>query len=115
VKRARAALFLSMALGAAGPCLAHAPSERECREAGEFIYHAAQARDAGATRAFFVGKLEDDLAAIRAFPPSLRWFAQDAEDEALLRSAVAAVFDHPQSDEAHRAAFESRCMKLAHR
>jgi hypothetical protein len=112
VKRARAALFLTMALGA-GTCLAHVPSERECREAAEFIYHAAQARDNGATRAFFVGRLEEDLAAIRAFPPYLRWFAQDAEDEALLRSAVAAVFDHPQSDDAHRAAFESRCMRLA--
>ena len=108
----RAALLLAIACGA-GPALAHVPSARECREASEFIYHAAQARDAGATREFFIGKLQDDLVAIRAFPRSLRWFAQDAEDEALLVSAAEAVFDRPQRDDDHRRAFEARCMSVA--
>lgn len=112
--RPGAALLVAVAC-AAGPCLAHVPSARECREAGEFIYHAAQARDAGMTRDGFLGRLQEDLAAIRAFPRELRWFAQDAEDEALLVSAAERVFDAPQSDEAHRSAFEAHCMSLAQR
>ncbi len=113
-RRPGGALLLVLAC-VAGPCLAHAPSARECREAGEFIYHAAQARDAGMTREKFLGKLHEDLFAIRAFRPELRWFAQDAEDEALLVSAAERVFDAPQSDVAHRSAFEAHCMSLARR
>lgn len=112
--RSGAALCLLLACGA-GSSFAHAPSARECREAGEFIYHAAQARDAGMTREKFLGKLHEDLFAIRAFPRQLRWFAQDADDEALLVTAAERVFDAPQSDAAHRRAFEARCTGLARR
>jgi len=80
VIRSGAALFLLLACGA-GSSFAHVPSARECREAGEFIYHAAQ----------------------------------DADGEALLVSATEAVFDAPQSDAAHRRAFEARCTGLARR
>jgi hypothetical protein len=90
-------------------------SAGECREGGDFIRNAALARDAGATREFFVGRLEDDLLTIRAFPPALRWFAHDSADEAFLRAEVHAVFDAPEASELHRAAFLERCALRAER
>jgi hypothetical protein len=75
----------------------------------------ALARDAGATREFFVGRLEDDLLTIRAFPPALRWFAHDSADEAFLRAEVHAVFDAPSESELHRDAFLERCARRAER
>ncbi len=106
-------LAAAAAIGlAATPCAAHVPSVQECREGSDFIFHAAQARDAGATRAFFVDRLEADLIAIRAYPKTLRWFAQDAADEALLVGAAQEVFDSPHRAELHRSAFLARCFKL---
>lgn len=90
-------------------------SALECREGGDFIRNAALARDAGATREFFVGRLEDDLLTIRAFPPALRWFAHDSADEAFLRAEVHAVFDVPAESELHRDAFLERCARRAER
>ena len=100
-----AALLLS-AGAAAGP---HSASE--CREGGDFIRNAALSRDGGTTREFFVGRLEEDLLTIRAFPPALRWFVRDADDEKFLRAEVEAVFDAPRTSEEHRAAFLERCAR----
>ena len=105
----RSALLAVLFLAAA-PCAAHVPSVKECHEGSDFIYDAAQARDAGATRAFFIGKLKGDLMAIRAFPKTLRWFAQDADDEKLLEGAADAVFDAPRRPELHRKAFLATCL-----
>ena len=88
-------------------------SARECQEGGDFIRNAALSRDSGTTRAFFVGRLEDDLQTIRAFPPSLRWFVHSAEDERFLRAEVEAVFDAPEESERHRAGFLERCARRA--
>jgi hypothetical protein len=90
-------------------------SARECREGGDFIRNAALARDSGATREFFVGRLEDDLAAVRAFPAELRWFVRDAADEDFLRAEVFAVFDDPAASERHRDGFLERCARRADR
>jgi hypothetical protein len=90
-------------------------SAAECREAGDFIRNAALSRDAGATRDFFVGRLEDDLVAIRAFPPALRWFVHTPEDEAFLRTEVHEVFDAPAGSEQHRDDFLERCARRADR
>jgi len=110
----RRLLAFALALYAAGaPAQPH--SGRECREGGDFIRNAALARDAGATREFFVGKLEDDLVAVRAFPPALRWFVHDAADEAFLRAEVYAVFDDPAASERHRDGFLERCARRAER
>jgi hypothetical protein len=108
-------LFLVLACACAFPAAAHPHSASECREGGDFIRNAARARDAGATRDFFVGRLEDDLLTIRAFPPALRWFALDAADEAFLRTEVQAVFDAPAASERHRDAFLERCARRAER
>ena len=108
------ALAVAIALWTTGAA-AQPHSAAECREGGDFIRNAALARDSGATRAFFVGRLEDDLAAIRAFPSALRWFARDAADEDFLRAEVHAVFDDPAASERHRDAFLERCARRADR
>lgn len=94
---------------------AHPHSARECREGGDFIRNAALARDAGYTREFFVGRLEEDFVMIRAFPPDLRWFVQDQGDESFLRAEVEAVFDAPDGSERHRTGFLERCVQRSER
>ena len=94
---------------------AHPHSASECREGGDFIRNAALSRDGGATREFFVGRLEEDLQTIRAFPPALRWFVRDTDDEQFLRSEVEAVFDVPLASEEHRDGFLQRCVRRAER
>ncbi len=82
----------------------------ECGEGGEFIRNAALARENGVTREFFLGKLEEDLLVIRAFPPELRWFVQDDADEAFLSARAAGVFDEPKKPEEHETAFIRDCL-----
>jgi hypothetical protein len=108
-------LLLAAAAAWSVAAAAQPHSARECREGGDFIRNAALSRDAGATRKFFVGLLEDDLLAIRAYPPALRWFAHDTADEAFLRAEVHAVFDAPAASELHRDAFLERCARRAER
>ena len=95
------------------PAMAHPLTLSECKEGGEFIRNAALARDNGVLREFFVGKLEEDLMLIRAFPPQLRWFVQDSGDEKLLTEAVFDVFDAPVKAEQHEASFIGSCMESA--
>jgi hypothetical protein len=82
----------------------------ECFEGSEFIGNAAMARDNGMSRAAFLDRLEGDLALIRAYPPALRWFARDADDERRLHDAAAEVFDDPRHPDAHRARFLEICL-----
>lgn len=91
---------------------AHPVTLAECNEGGEFIRNAALARDAGITREFFIGKLEEDLVLIRAFPPQLRWFVQDEADERFLSERAAQVFDAPMKPEEHEAEFVRDCILL---
>ena len=109
----RAIGLFALGSACAVPALAHDLTLSECNEGGEFIRNAALARDNGMTRAFFVDKLEEDLMLIRAFPPQLRWFAQDASDEKLLTQAVLQVFDAPLKPEQHEAAFIMNCTEAA--
>ena len=90
---------------------AHPLTLAECTEGGEFIRNAALARDGGISRAFFLGKLEEDLVMIKAFPPPLRWFVQDDADEKFLSMAVVKVFDEPMKPEQHEAVFISDCIQ----
>jgi len=108
-------LLAAIALAWSAVAAAHPHSARECREGGDFIRNAALARDAGYTREFFVGRLEEDFVMIRAFPPDLRWFVRDPGDEEFLRSEVEAVFGAPASSEQHRAGFLQRCILRAER
>lgn len=90
---------------------AHPLTLAECAEGGEFIRNAALARDAGITREFFVGKLEEDLLLIKSFPPELRWFVQDEAEEKFLSEAVHAVFDQPLEPAQHESRFISDCIQ----
>ncbi|HTQ77368.1 MAG TPA: hypothetical protein VMI15_05050 [Burkholderiales bacterium] len=109
----RALVTIVLLLAASGAA-AQPHSVVECREGGDFIRNAALARDNGVTREAFVGRLEQDLVAIRAFAPELRWFVHDPEDEQFLRAEVEAVFDSPLPAEEHRAGFIARCAAAAH-
>ena len=91
--------------------MAHKLTLAECTEGGEFIRNAALARDNGISREFFVNKLAEDLIVIQSFPPHLRWFVQDTNDEMLLSEAVFKVFDEPMKAEQHQASFISTCMQ----
>jgi len=104
------ALVLLLSTGAAAQ---HSP--RECREGSDFIRNAALSRDGGISREFFVGRLEEDFSMIKAFPPALRWFVHNADDEIFLRTEVEAVFDAPETSEQHRAGFLERCARRAGR
>ena len=88
---------------------AHAPSLQECFEGGDFVAHAAQARDNGMTKAAFIDKLMADIRLIQTFPPALRWFVADTEDAEFLHAESMRVFDAPQEPETHRAQFLKHC------
>ena len=104
------ALTLLLSTGAAAQ-----HSAGECREGSDFIRNAALSRDNGTTREFFIGRLDEDLETIQAFPAALRWFVHDKDDEQFLRAEVEAVFDAPQPSEQHRAEFLERCTQRAAR
>jgi len=88
---------------------ASVPSVAECLEGSDFIANAARARDNGIARDRFLERLDSDLETIRAFPPALRWFARDGDDEAFLRAATESVFREPLAPDEHRATFLRAC------
>lgn len=92
---------------------ASAPSVAECFEGSDFIVNAALAREHGMSRDAFLARLEEDFMVIQAFPPELRWFAKDADDERLLLEAARDVFDAPAAPEDHRARFLAVCFARA--
>lgn len=94
----------------AGIVFAHRPSVQECREASEFIRNAALSRDNGMQREIFVDRLQADLIAIKAHPPALRWFVQDADDEVFLMSAVERVFSAPEGAVEHEMRMLRSCL-----
>jgi hypothetical protein len=81
----------------------------ECLEGSDFIANAALSRDNGMTRTAFLGRLEEDMMMIHAFPAELRWFVKDDDDERFLHAAAESVFDVPASPEVHRAEFLRAC------
>jgi len=92
------------------PSLAGRPTMEECFEGSDFIGNAARSRDAGVAADRFLGRMEDDFVAIRAFPNELRWFVHDADDEAFLLDSAREVFEHPGAPDRHRAAFLRACI-----
>ena len=92
------------------PASASRLSMSDCFEGSDFIANAALARENGVPRAAFLGRLEEDLELIQAYPPQLRWFAKDRHDEAFLYESARQVFDQPQAPEQHRARFLAACL-----
>ncbi|MBL8533593.1 MAG: hypothetical protein JNL33_07050 [Betaproteobacteria bacterium] len=109
-----AALLLA---GIAAPAVvqAHDLSVTECHEGRDFIRNAALSRDQGLSRDEFIGRMQEDLELIKAFPPDLRWFVQDSEDETLLVGAARGVFDRPVDPEQHGDEFLTSCIAVADR
>ena len=105
--RCMVALIACMAAAAAGA--SHLTVE-ECFEGSDFIANAAHARENGVARDKFLGRMEDDFELIHAYPPALRWFAKDRDDEAFLVESARQVFDAPATPEQHRARFLSACL-----
>src|SRR5262245_36836772 len=107
---ARAGRTLCAVLGmAATASAASVPTLNECLEGSDFIANAAIARDNGMARDAFVERLEADMTLIQAFPPELRWFVKDADDERFLHAQVESVFDAPAAPADHRKAFLRAC------
>lgn len=102
------ALLVALALNTA-PAQAGPHTIAECFEGSDFIANAALARENGMPRAVFLARMEEDLVLIQAFPPALRWFARDPDDERFLLQSVRDVFDVPVAPEGHRARFLDAC------
>ncbi len=109
--RLLAAWVVVCGLFLADPAAASRPSMNECFEASDFISNAALSRDGGMSPEAFLGRMEDDFVAIRAFPNDLRWFAHDPDDESFLLNEAREGFKHPGPAEAHRRAFLQACVE----
>jgi len=107
-KMLRFAVALALSAGATA-AIASNLTVAECFEGSDFIAHAAQARENGVSREQFLHRLEDDIELIQAYPPQLRWFAKDHDDEVFLYESARQVFDAPETPERHRAAFLAAC------
>ena len=83
----------------------------ECLEGSDFIKHAAMSRDYGITREAFLDRMQSDFQMILPFPPHMRWFVQDKDDEALLTQAAQTVFDSPREPESHQSEFLAACVE----
>ena len=90
---------------------AHDLTLNECIEGSDFIMHAAMSRDYGVTRETFLTHMQTDLQAIQQFPPQLRWFVQDNDDEQLLVQAAQTVFDDPHEPTSHQSDFLTTCVE----
>ena len=104
------ALALALAL-ASTLARAGVPTLPDCVEGSDFIANAAHSRNNGVRRDTFITRMEEDFIVIRAFPPALRWFVKDQDDERLLLDAVAAVYDRPRSPAQHHADFLAACLQ----
>lgn len=111
LQRMSACVLVAVGAMAAGTVRASTPTMDECLEGADFIANAAIARDNGISRQDFMGRLESDLYTIHAFPPTLRWFAHDGDDEVFLTESAAEVFDRPVDPDAHRESFLRACFE----
>lgn len=90
----------------------HQITVEECQEGAEFISNAALLRDSGrpeGTEEAFVSRAIEELEMIQAFPPELRWFAQDQEDAEFLIKEILEVWRDPQEPTGHYQSFLNRC------
>ena len=109
-------LRFTAALAAFAGCAAAFGSDlsvSECFEGSDFIANAALARANGISREEFLAQMQDDFVMIQVYPPQLRWFAKDGEDERFLYESAEQVFDSPQDPEQHRARFLAACFARA--
>jgi len=108
-----AATLFAFAAAFSHHALSHPLSSQECREGSDFIRNAALSRNHGMEGALFISNTLADLEAIKSFPPPLRWFVQDEQDEAYLLKAITNVFENPREPDAHQQAFLAGCLERA--
>jgi hypothetical protein len=87
------------------------PTLPDCLDGSDFVANAARARDNGMSRDAFLARMEEDFVVIRSFPPALRWFVKDDDDERFLLEAAARVYDRPQAPTQHQADFLAVCLQ----
>lgn len=100
---------------------AHGRSDHECTEAAEMIGHFADARDAhsldeskGVGKEEALSQYDAGWEVVKTFPPELRWFLEDDDDNNLLRAGVEKVFDHPElTPEMLNTEFKAGCIQRA--
>jgi hypothetical protein len=102
------ALVAAFAAASAG---AHPLTRQECSEGSDFIKNAALSRDNGVDGMAFLSRAIDDIAAIKSFPPALRWFVQDERDEDFLLKAISSVFSEPLDPQSHQREFMAACLQ----
>jgi hypothetical protein len=106
-------LMAAALLAQAAAVFAGTPTPEECWEGGEFIRNAALSREAGMAREAFLERMESDFQLIRNFPPDLRWFVKDRDDELFLLAAASRVFDEPVRPMEHEGVFLAACFSRA--
>jgi hypothetical protein len=87
------------------------PTVHDCLDGSDFVANAARSRDNGMSRDAFLARMEEDFVVIRSFPPALRWFVKDDDDERFLLDAAASVYDRPQAPAQHHADFLAVCLQ----
>jgi hypothetical protein len=107
VQRVGLAILVAMS---AIPVFAGRPTMNECLEGSDFIRNAALSRDAGIGADAFIGRMQGDFIAIRAFPAELRWFVHDESDEQFLAEQARVVFEQPADPDDHRLHFLRACI-----
>ena len=108
-----AALGIGTGIGVAFDAAAHPLSRQECSEGSDFIKNAALSRENGMDGGTFLTRTIEDLSLIKSFPPSMRWFVQDQNDEDYLLKAVAEVFSSPREPQLHQSSFFGECITRA--
>jgi hypothetical protein len=103
----------ALGIGFAFDAAAHPLSRQECSEGSDFIKNAALSRDNGMDGGTFLSRTIEDLSLIKSFPPSMRWFVQDQNDEDYLLKAVAEVFSSPREPQLHQSSFFGECITRA--
>jgi len=105
--------LLAAALWIAFGAHAHPLSREECSEGSDFIRNAALSRENGMDGSTFLTRTIEDLSLIKSFPPALRWFVQDQNDEDYLLKALAEVFSSPREPQLHQSTFFGECITRA--
>jgi hypothetical protein len=113
MKRRLRWMWVAVLAATSSAAAAHPLSNQECIEGSDFIKNAALSRENGLDGTRFISTTLADFEAIKSFPPELRWFVQDEQDEDYLLAAVQEVFAHPRDPADHQRSFLDQCLKRA--
>ena len=64
------------------------PTEQECREGSDFIKNAVLSRANGYSKAFLLGRFDDDMTVLSGMHPEKRWFVRSQGAMQFLRQAL---------------------------